>query len=909
MKQFYFVMFLILPFLFSGSAFAEDPTIDSAYTLVSKQKVNRVLYDFTYKVNITNGDAAIQNVSATVSSSSENTVIMDNSVNFNDLAIEETSASIDTFTLRQDRRHPFDPDVLSWDIAFEADEPVPNINLATSPNEQTFILGEFQNIATSVNFTPPVSGSPFTIAIEQTVTPNSGLSLSPNVNGITFDSSVDFTTTLNQEISPSLVGEYEIVTTATIVETGEEAKSTVKITIVSGEQSSLIINTPGTENGALSPNEITDVVFVVQVQGIGLDNILNVRIDGINNSDSMLLNDSGQNGDVIADDGSYSGTFSINTNGFLPQQCLSYEAVATTNVEPFTSQPYELCVTGFPIGFQPSDTSENNLIPDPETGTPVVADEIMIGFKENASENSIISVVSSVNGQVIGSLVELGIYQVKLDTPVTSPDELAAIIATLTAFPEVTFAEANSIDTESTVIPSDPKFSLQDGLTTIRAGESWYIARGNVTVAVIDGGADFTHPDLTGKLVKGKDVVDGGNDPSEVGTGHGTHVAGIISANTNNNIGIAGVSWNSKILVVRASDSTGSTTSSRIASGIMYAAGKARIINVSLGGTGGRFLKCAATAYAKSKGSLVVAAAGNNSNSTKFYPAACSDVIAVGNTTSSDGRESNSNFGSWVDLAAPGTDILSTVPTGGCNHCDVSGYKSLTGTSMASPMVAGAVAVLLAREPLLTNSQIEERFKKTAKKLPASLKLGAGRIDLFEAVFNGSFEEGNLALWQKSGTVASFEKLGPLIPQDGKRMGYISTGPSAAQTAGNLSQSFTVQEGVSTLPITFTYAFISEEFPEFVGTNFNDSLKISLKAPNETITELATESINSSAYTAISGLDFPGGDTTVGWTGWKTVTKDIPITAGAGEYQIILKDAGDAAFDTILLIDHIQFKK
>jgi len=908
MKQLYFVMFLVLPFVLSGPALAQDPTIDGAYTLVGKQKVNRVLYDFTYQVNIINDDTAIQNVSATVSSSSANTVIIDNRVDFNDLAIEETSTSIDTFTLRQDRRHPFDPGVLNWEINFELDVPAPNINVSTSPSEQTFILGEFQNIATSVNFTPPASGNSFTITIEQAVTPNSGLNLSPNVNGTTFNPSADFATTLNQEISPSLVGEYEITTTATIMETGESATSTAKVIIVSGEQASLIINTPGTENGALLPNATTDAVFTVQVHGIELDEILNVNLNGINNSSSLFLNDNGQDGDLVADDGAYSGTLVVNTDGFLPQQCLTYEAVATTNSESFTSLPYDLCVTEFPIGFQPSDSSESNLIPDPETGDPAIADEVLIGFKADVSESTIISIVSSINGQVVGSLVELGVYQVKLDSPVSSSSELTTIISTLVALPEVEFAEANGIDQGTTIVPTDSKFIDQNGIKKIRADEAWYIARGNVTIAIVDSGADLTHPDLNAKIIKGTDFVNGGDPDDE--NGHGTHVAGIAAAETNNSTGIAGVSWGSKALIVRVLDNNNKGPYTRTAQGIKYAADNgARIINTSFGGTGGKSIKCAAATYAIGKGSLVIASAGNNGNSTKSYPAACPGVIAVGNTTSSDGRASSSNFGSWVDLAAPGTQILSTVPiTGSCTHCTASGYKRLTGTSMASPMVAGAAAVLLSREPSLTNSKIEERLKKTAKKLPG-LNLGAGRIDLFEAVFNGSFEEGNLALWQKSGTVASFDKLGPLNPQDRKRMGYVSTGPAAAQAAGSLTQSFTVQTGVTTLPITFTYAFISEEFPEFVGTEFNDSLKVSLRAPNGTITELATETINSSSYTAISGLDFPGGDDTVGWTGWKTVTKEVPVTAGAGEYQIILEDAGDAIYDTVLLIDHIQFKK
>ncbi len=913
MKQFYLVIFLIVQFVLSNSVLAQEPTIDSNYTLVNRQRVNRTEYDFTYKVNIINDDVAIQNVSATVSSTSVNTVIIDGSVNFNDLAAGEVSASIDTFTLRQDRRHSFDPAALSWEIDFEA-VVITNIEIETSPNEQTFSLGEFKNIATSVNFIPPVNGNQFTINIAQTVTPNNGLNLSPSINGAIFNPSANFATTLNQEITPSSIGEYEIITTATIAETGQSSTSTAKVIITSDEQPKLIINTPGSENGALPPNETTNVVFVVQIHGIELDKILNVNINGINNSGSVLLNDNGQDGDLVADDGAYSGTFAVNTDGFIPQQCLTYEAVATTNTESFTSPPYDLCVTEFPIGFQPSDTSESNLIPDPETGDPVVADEVIVGFNAGIPESTIISIISSVNGQVVGSLVELGIYQVKLDNPAASSAELVAVISALLAFPDVEFAEANGIDQGTTIVPTDSKFKDQNGIKKIRADEAWYIARGNVTIAIVDSGADLTHPDLNGKIVKGKDFVDGDNEPADE-YGHGTHVAGIAAAETNNSTGIAGVSWASKVLVVRVLDNKNKGPYTRTAQGIKYAADNgARIINTSFGGTGGKSIKCAAVTYAIGKGSLVIASAGNSGNSTESYPAACPGAIAVGNTTSSDGKAGSSNFGSWVDLAAPGTNILSTMPTytvtlNGAPANKAKNYDRLTGTSMASPMVAGAAAVLLSREPSLTNSKIEERLKNTAKKLPASLKLGAGRIDLFEAVFNGSFEEGNLALWKKNGTVASFDKLGPLTPRDRKRMGYVSTGPAGAQTTGGLTQSFTVQAGVTKLPITFTYAFISEEFPEFVGTQFNDSLKISLKAPNGTITELATESINSSTYSAISGLDFPGGDSTVGWTGWKTVTKEIPITTGAGEYQIILEDAGDAIYDTVLLIDHIQFKK
>ena len=428
-------------------------------------------------------------------------------------------------------------------------------------------------------------------------------------------------------------------------------------------------------------------------------------------------------------------------------------------------------------------------------------------------------------------------------------------------------------------------------------------------IAIVDSGIDLDHPDLSSKIVKIKDLVDSGDPDDE--HGHGTHVAGIAAAVTDNSKGIAGVSWGSKIFVVRVFDSNNQGTGIRTANGITEAANSgARIINISGGGASEKAAKCKAVSYAISKGAMVVASAGNNGNSTKSYPAACAGAIAVGSTTNSDSRASYSNFGSWVDLAAPGTNVLSTVPVGGsCKFCNTTGYRKLSGTSMAAPMVAGAAAVVLSREPKLTNAEVETRLKRTAFKLPASLKLGAGRIDLFEAVFNGSFEEGNLALWKREGTASSKTQLGPNIsPKAGDRMGSVSTGPEDAQSAGTLYQTFTIQPGVTSFPISFQYAFVTEEYPEWVGTPYDDSLKIKLITPSGSEELLTEESVNTSSFTSIEGIDFPGGDETVGWTGWKSISKTISVTDGAGTYRIELEDTGDIIYDTETLIDDIKFK-
>jgi subtilisin family serine protease len=717
-----------------------------------------------------------------------------------------------------------------------------------------------------------------------------------------FVSSTDKATVDNQEITALSDGVYEITTTAKIVDTGEVVTAVARVTVESISQT-LSLGVPGSEPGGLSPDTSTPVVFTAQVKGSDTTTPVDVVLGG---DVALTLNDQGTDGDIAAADGTFSGTAVVDTTGFTQGACISVFATATQGADLATSDVYDLCVSSLPLELAPSDVT--NTVNDPESGEPAVTDEVLITVVPGTSNAVINQIAASVGGVVVGSIPGLDVYQIKLQVPVFSSSDMAQIIADLESFTEVVEAEPNVIGKGQAVTPSDSQFSSQSALTKIRADEAWTIARGTVTIAVVDSGADLDHPDLSSKIVKGKDFVDGDNDPEDE-HGHGTHVAGIAAAVTNNSQGIAGVSWGSNVLVVRWLNSSNVGSMAHLADGIKYAADKGtRIINVSGGATGSKTVTCNAVSYATGKGSMVVAAAGNNGNSTDFYPAACPGAIAVGNTTLSDARASTSNFGSWVDIAAPGTNILSTVPVGGtCTHCNSTGYKQLSGTSMAAPMVSGSAAVLLSRQPVLTNAQVEARLERTAVKIP-SANLGAGRIDLFETVFNGSFEEGNLALWTRLGTASSKKSLGSIVPQDRERMGSVSTGPSGAQTAGTLIQGFTIQPGVTSFPIRFKYAFVTEEYPEWVGTIFDDSLKITLVTPagNEII--LAEESVNTSSFTAIGGIDFPGGDTTVGWTGWKSVSQTIPVTDGSGVYRIFLTDAGDAIYDTETLIDEIKFK-
>ncbi|MCO5259552.1 MAG: S8 family serine peptidase [Crocinitomicaceae bacterium] len=298
---------------------------------------------------------------------------------------------------------------------------------------------------------------------------------------------------------------------------------------------------------------------------------------------------------------------------------------------------------------------------------------------------------------------------------------------------------------------NDPYYSSQWGLTKINAQGAWnYFSTGStVVVAIVDDAVKRDHPDLAPNLwvnpgeipgngidddgngyiddVNGYDVGSGDNNPNPPSTqyGHGTHVAGIVSAASNNGIGVSSIGYSCKLMCVKATDSP--TVVSHGYQGITYAAANgANVINASWGGPGGGTTGQNVINYAISKGAIVVAASGNDNVQTQFYPAAYSGVVSVAATNSSDKKASFSNYGSWIKISAPGDNILSTTVDNSY------GYKS--GTSMASPMVAGLVGLMKSLNPTLPNADIINCLYSTAQNINSlnpsySGLLGAGRID------------------------------------------------------------------------------------------------------------------------------------------------------------------------------------
>ena len=285
---------------------------------------------------------------------------------------------------------------------------------------------------------------------------------------------------------------------------------------------------------------------------------------------------------------------------------------------------------------------------------------------------------------------------------------------------------------------ADPYFSYQYDMSIINADDAWGLCNlyaGGVTIAIIDTGVDLDHPDLQVNLLPGYDYWDYDAVPED-GNGHGTNVAGIAAAALNG-IRVAGVAPTAKILPVRVLNNQGSGYLSDVAAGIIYAADRAKVLNLSLGGVSSSQTMVDAINYAaNTKGRLVVAAAGNCGDSfyqyngcsyqhQPVYPASYSNVMAVAATTSSDTRASFSNVNSYVDIAAPGDDIYNTYYG--------NSYTYESGTSQAAPHVAGLAALVWAKNPGYTAAQVWSRMTSTAIDLGAAgvdTSFGAGRIDV-----------------------------------------------------------------------------------------------------------------------------------------------------------------------------------
>lgn len=298
--------------------------------------------------------------------------------------------------------------------------------------------------------------------------------------------------------------------------------------------------------------------------------------------------------------------------------------------------------------------------------------------------------------------------------------------------------------------PDDPAYKTPAYnwyLNKIQAGGAWDIQKGvpSIKIAIVDNAVDINHPDLKNKIVAEVDLANKDSDPDPpkqtLDWSHGTHVSGLAGAETNNGIGIASIGFNVSLMAVKIAPDT--SDGSRMYDGyqgIVWAADHgARVMNLSWGGAGYYQTGQDVINYAYNKGCVIVASAGNDGNSTVSYPAAYHHVIAVAATNSDDTKASFSQYGSFVDVCAPGGSDASGDGIYSC--VDESGvqYGFMEGTSMSSPIVAGLCGLMLSEDSLLTPEKLEAILKATCDNIDAENpayagELGAGRINAYKAL-------------------------------------------------------------------------------------------------------------------------------------------------------------------------------
>jgi thermitase len=369
---------------------------------------------------------------------------------------------------------------------------------------------------------------------------------------------------------------------------------------------------------------------------------------------------------------------------------------------------------GIPLAFSMA-WGERMVSPRADVGSHVPG-EVVVGFQPDATEDQIEVIVSSMGGEITGksNLPRTRIRKVRL--PSTAQSILDETINGLKTNPAVRYAEPNRIIWLHG--KGDPLIYQQWAYYDV--GADWISPPSSTTaplVAVIDTGVDYTHPDLVDKIIKGRDFINADGDPMD-DYGHGTHVAGVITAKKNNGYGIAGISPKSKVLAIKAISSQGYGSDFDIAQALAYAADYSgvRVINMSLGGDYSDTQYDAVYYAVVTKNKLLIASAGNGGSPIPDYPAGFADlvtypefenrVLAVAAHGTDHCRASWSNYGAWVSTTAPGVSVLSTVPP----HMDPfgAGFGEWNGTSMAAPHVSAAAALAWLKYPSYKNTQIAQ---------------------------------------------------------------------------------------------------------------------------------------------------------------------------------------------------------
>ena len=391
-------------------------------------------------------------------------------------------------------------------------------------------------------------------------------------------------------------------------------------------------------------------------------------------------------------------------------------------------------------GAKPASPPAADAPPVVQETAEVVPGEVLVKFRDEASAGE----VANARGLEIAASVGAAGHGLPAVAS-TRGRPVDQVLAELRSDPAVEYAEPSYrvqllVEGEVAAVGvNDPMTAGQYSLDRMRVRDAWSLSRGGSgIVAVLDTGVQADHPDLSGRVLAGRDFVN--NDANAADdNGHGTWVAGIIAAKPNDGYGMAGISWSDRILPVKIMNSSGTGSTSALVNGIIWAADNgATVINMSVGGFPYSQAVQDAVTYAWNRGAVLVGAAGNNNREESFYPASLNNVISVSATQPQDEFSYWSSYGPAVDVSAPGSSVLTTnCISSSCPHPEWGSHTYISGTSFATPNVAGVVALIRAQNPTWTPQQVVDRLYATVDDLGYAgwdNRYGRGRVNAYRAL-------------------------------------------------------------------------------------------------------------------------------------------------------------------------------